>query len=322
MLGLPLACKQLVRDAQQPSDPCSALANIRLKQYNETMQRVYSRPEFHFYFGELILLWAKQTPKMYHTALTCVTVTSMSFDAQNPKTYKEAWEFLAALSNLQSLSVFVAGKNDADLWDDSLQEMAEPIAKVQQHTLTHFDLIFYITPTWFPDDCYLKINYNKLHWDTFSIDRAEYSVFDGLHSKCRLIGMNGYLLYRPILQVLPTAQELTEWIECFSCNAAYGLDEPDGYDPDEIGEQAMAAQRIKDAQPTESADDKGNEFEKLRDELEDKYLYGPDCDNDPEHWDLAAIDRLADHMEMPNSYFETPHWYYPEKPSWVTEDEP
>lgn len=266
-------------------------------------------------------MWAKQTPKIFHTALTCVTITSMSFDARNPETYQKTWEFLAALSNLQTLSVFVTSNNNADLWEDSLQEMAEPTTKVQQHTLTHFDLIFDITPTWFPDDCYLKINYNKLHWDTFIIDRAEYSVFDGLHSKCRLIGMNGYLLYRPIPQVLPTAQELTEWIECFSCNSAYGIDEPDGYDPDEIGEQAMAAQRIKDAPLTESAHANEEEFHKLRDELEDKYLYGPDCDDDPEHWDLAAIDQLADHMEMPNTYLETPHWYYPEKPSWVAEDE-
>ncbi|KAJ2972669.1 hypothetical protein NQ176_g7028 [Zarea fungicola] len=181
MLGLPLTCRRL---------------------YLETIQYVYSRHTMHFSRETFALQWLRHIPKTHLDAITSVRLSGLYADSQE---YKDVWETLSLLPNLQKLVVKIAGFDVHDSWDCNMpeefqEEISAPIKIVQQSTIQSFDIIVEIGSTWFPDDYYLRLDYNRLNWDTFSFDRGQFpTLFDGIHPRCRVIGMNGFILNRPLV---------------------------------------------------------------------------------------------------------------------------
>ena len=202
----------------------------------------------------------------------------------------------------------VAGCEMDDTWSDGYPNAA-PVLQVQQEAIQSFDLIFDIGGTWFPDDSYLKIDYNVLHWDTFTLNMAQLPALDGIHPRCRVIGMNGFILPRPVRDDMPTQKQLENWFSWFSCNSAYGYPEPEGYDYDEMGKQAA-----QNSVSNEELEARRAEGEKLRDDLEMKYMYGDGCNDDPETWDLVPLNRVS---ELMAGREHRRRWVFPEKPSWI-----
>lgn len=232
--------------------------------------------------------------------------------------YKETWEVLSSLANLEKLFVMIGGCETAGSWEPNmLPEKANPVKLVQQKTIKTFDLIFGIYKTWFPGDDYMKIEYNKLQWDTFLLDLSKFPAFDGIHPRCRVIGMNNAFIGRPLHDNMPTMDQLLNWFSWFSCNPAYGYLWPEGYDGDEIGSKETA-RRQKIANITD--DDKIDrclEGKELRDKLEAEYGVGEHCNDDPETWDLAALTRAGDLIDDYAEDGEPGNWTFPEKPSWI-----
>lgn len=242
----------------------------------------------------------------------------MEFDPDAISSYDATWKFIASLPNLKEIRLFITNCELPEVWedDDLLDRVTRPMKYVKQRSVEYFDVIFKIDSTWFPDDCYMKISYNRLHWDTFTIDTDDLSAFTDLHPACRIIGMNGFIVKRPVRDDMPSQSQLIGWFGWFSCNAAYGEDEPEGYDYRAMGELATTSKEKEDRLTKERARNR-EEGEKLREALETKYMYGKDRDNDPDHWDLRMIQDAAILLEPNPAPHELGDWFYPEKPSWI-----
>lgn len=224
------------------------------------------------------------------------------------KEYAKIWNVLSDLPSLKDLQVKIIGSQTQDEWDSTtLQRVLGPIKHVQQESLEQFDIVFDIQATWFPEDCYLRINYNCLRWDTFLIDQEKRPEFKGIHLRCRVIGMQSFVTYHPILDDMPTEAELIQWLFYFSCNSAYGYDEPEGYDSDEVGESALRG--------VENWEERRDEGRKLWDKLKEEY----EEIGGREKWSNAAINRVVDMMDSENQRPMRYRWTYPERPSWIKE---
>lgn len=284
----------------------------------------------HFSRESFALQWLRHIPKTHLDAITSVRLTGLYTDSQE---YKGVWETLSLLPNLRKLAVKIAGFDVHDSWDcnmpeDFQEEISAPIRIVQQSTIQSFDCIVEIGSTWFPDDYYLRLDYNKLNWDTFSFDRRQFpTLFDGIHPRCRVIGMNGFILNRPVRDDMPTTAQLTNWISWFCCHAAYGAIYPPEYDVDEVGERytaAAAAALAADRVNKEAGDGIIDcDLERVQEEKEELYrLYldenAENYNGDPETWDIHAINRVVRQLECgPNAWPQLGKWHFPEKPSWI-----
>jgi hypothetical protein len=226
--------------------------------------------------------------------------------------YDSIWDIVSSLSSLKKLFVMIHSCQTNDSWTPEMQQkITTPIKRVQQQSLNSFDLIFDIYNTWFPDDCYLKISYNRLEWETFLFELEYFSpAFNGLHPRCRVVGMNGFLRHHMVRDDMPTQTQLINWINWFSCNAAYGDDPyPEGYDHNEEGESA-AATRHELEQSSEARKGMKEEARRELDSLSEEYIIA----NDPEKWDVARIQRAVDLMDCEPWIWR---WKYPEQPSWI-----
>ncbi|KAK3191858.1 hypothetical protein K4F52_001900 [Lecanicillium sp. MT-2017a] len=280
--------------------------------------------------NNLALEWQKRTPKAHLDAVTSIRLSSVIFYPADTTTYDAVWVFLASLPSLERLAVRIEGCETQDEWaTDQQRAMAAPIKKIQQTTLQSFDLIYNIGGTWFPDDYYLRIEYNGLNWDTFTIDRDMFpGLFEGLHPRCRVVGMNGFIFNRPVHDDMPTTAQLNNWFSWFSCNSAYGAEYPPGYDLDEVGPRHAAVSRaLADGAAACGLGEKEYEAkqkeharqEKFR--LDEDYLSyengGDGTLDDPLAWDLVELNRVAELNDPDTSWPLLGRWNFPEKPSWV-----
>lgn len=283
-------------------------------QYEETIHRVYSRHHFHFYYEKLALEWFCKTPEVYHAAVRSITITAMTFSRQSPEPYTETWAYLATLSSLQYLRVFITSDDHHDMWQSSQSDMARPILEVQQESIQQFDVVFDMSLAWLPPALSNTIVQNRLTWDAFSIDVAGYAVFQGLHPKCRLIAINGTLISRPIHDTLPTAKDVFRWLNWFTSGEAQENLGLEGYHLFmELGAEAEAAQT--------DTRDRRDEGMKLQAKLEKMYVYPSEHSDDPEKWDLEVINHAATLLEGPASSWLQSRWVYPERPSWAKDKE-
>lgn len=284
----------------------------------EGMPKLYQRHRFHFQDDTQAVLWASRIPAIHYSAMRSIQITLLEFDPDAIGPYEATWKLIASLPSLKEIRVFIADCELPEVWEDAdlLDRLAGPMKTVKQPSVEHFDVIFNIGSTWFPDDCYMKISYNRLHWDTFTMETDGLSAFTGLHPACRMIGMNGFVVNRPVRDDMPSQSQLIGWFNWFSCNAAYGEDEPEGYDYRAMGELAAASKQKEDSLAKKRARDR-EEGKRLRDVLQEKCMYGEDADNDPDHWDLQMIHDAALLMEPNPVAHELGDWFYPEKPSWV-----
>lgn len=207
--------------------------------------------------------------------------------------------------------------------------MAAPIKKIQQSTLQSFDVVYNIGGTWFPDDYYLRITYNGLNWDTFTVDRDMFPVlFDGLHPRCRVVGMNGFIFNRPVRDDMPTTAQLNNWFSWFACSSAYGAEYPPGYDLQEVGPRHAAVARALADEAAACGLSKGEyqakQKEHARQEkfrLDADYLSyengGDGTLDDPLAWDLVELNRVAELNDPDTSWPRLGIWNFPEKPSWI-----
>ena len=232
--------------------------------------------------------WLRTTPKIHLDVVTSLSTKMFRPTSEEEKDdYAQLWQSISIIPNLRKLSVQI---NDCGTYDDWYPEsrlyLAGPIKCVQQKTLKKFDLIFQIDSDWFPDDCYLRINYNGLGWDTFLINREKYPAFKGIHPRCRMIGINTFLHDHPVRDDMPTQAQLIQWMYYFSCAVAYDEPDPDGYDWDEVGKSVVLARRKP---PEEEAD--------------------------------RDVDGPRDAPPMLSSSTGTGfRWKYPDRPSWIKHD--
>lgn len=285
------------------------------------MQSVYSRHTIHFPDEELLLDWFRETPQVHTDAVTSVRLTGLCVGSPLSEDFKNTWTVVASLPNLRHLRARIAGCEFDEAWTpDDQVAMSAPMRKVQQRSLETFDIIFEIADTWFPEDYYLRISYNQLNWDMFSFEQAGFpSLFDGMHPRCRVIGMNGFIFNRPVRDDMPTRAQLCNWMSWFCAHAAYGAIYPTGYDTDEVGERYAAAAAA--AEKDELAD--AALLEQARDEREsllEQYRLDEEYEQrvDPTAWDLGAINRVAEALDSsPNRWPRVGRWTFPEKPSWI-----
>jgi hypothetical protein len=257
----------------------------------------------------LVSKWARLTPKMHTDVVTSLrTSLTRPCSEEEQDECLETWETMAKLPNLTRLFVKMAGFETWDDWSlENQQKLAAGLEQIQQQGLKEFDLVFCIDGTWFPDDCYLRLSYNSLEWDTFLLDLQQHGAFDGVHPRCRAVGMNGFLHNHPVLDDMPTKSELVEWIMHFSCNAAYGYPDPEGYDWDATGESARHGVEDWEERRAEGQ----RERERLWDECD------KDKDGASEKWDWDAICRVADLLDSDNQRPNRWKWKYPERPGWI-----
>ena len=252
-----------------------------------------------------MLKWAARTPAVHIDVMTSLRTTLTRPDEGDAE-YSNVWKLVSKLPNLRKLMVKIIGCETYDGWTSQIQEqVAGPIKAVQQPGLENFDLVFLVEGTWFPDDCYLRLQYNGLQCDTFLMDQSHCPAFQGIHPRCRMAGMKSFLHNHPIADDMPTEKELVRWICYFSCSRAYGLPDPDDYDWDEVGETAHHGfpdweSRVQEGRRQMSALVKDYDEGKGR-----------------EKWDRTSINRVADliddNIQRPNRY----KWKYPERPSWI-----
>ncbi|KAK4084805.1 hypothetical protein Purlil1_10211 [Purpureocillium lilacinum] len=242
--------------------------------------------------ADLMLKWAARTPAVHIDVMTSLRTTLTRPDEGDAE-YSNFWELVSKLPNLRKLMVKIIGTGR---W----AHQSRPAAGLE-----NFDLVFLVEGTWFPDDCYLRLQYNGLQWDTFLMDQSHCPAFQGIHPRCRMVGMKSFLHNHPIADDMPTEKELVRWICYFSCSRAYGLPDPDDYDWDEVGETAQHGfpdweSRVQEGRRQMSALVKDYDEGKGR-----------------EKWDRTSINRVADliddNIQRPNRY----KWKYPERPSWI-----
>ncbi|KAJ3494869.1 hypothetical protein NLG97_g3795 [Lecanicillium saksenae] len=328
---LPLEVRTAVYQFVYPEHILHFRRNFMAKDHNKpychanwcvtTGENQLGRHTMHFPDEEVLLEWFRLTPKVHTDAITSVRLTGLCVVWPLPEDFKSAWTTLASLPNLRHIGARITGCELDEAWTlDEQTAMAEPMKEIQQSSLQSFDIIFNIGDTWFPDDYYIRISYNLLNWDMFSFDQAGFpSLFDGMHPRCRIIGMNGFIFNRPVRDDMPTREQLCNWMSWFCAHAAYGAIYPPGYDSDEVGgKYAAAAAAAENDEIDETA-----VLEKARDErerLQTEYL--PDSVGeqavDPVAWDLAAINRVVDVLDStPNRWPRAGRWTFPEKPSWI-----
>lgn len=273
----------------------------------ETIQRIYSRHTFHIR-SDYIEDWSTITPRVHLSAIRSLRLTGISTpDSKDDESCSKIWQAVASLEQLKTLFVTVVFYETSDEWDQSnLEMLLNPIKQVQQRSLKQFDLVFSIYGTWFPEDCYLRIGYNGLRWESFLIDMEQFPTFQGLHPSCRAVGLNGFLHNYAVRKDMPTESELVKWFYHFPCHQAYGEDPPDGYDSDEQGEFVHPGE--------DWCRQRRDEGRELQSKLEKEYM---DTD-DPQKWDVLEIQRAADLMDQATNWrFK---WQYPETPSWAQDD--
>ncbi|UNI25008.1 hypothetical protein JDV02_010717 [Purpureocillium takamizusanense] len=283
LLGLPFACRQL---------------------YIETIQHVYSRFTISIQ-ADLLRKWSDITPAVHMNAVTSLR-TTLTRPEEGETEYQKVWELVSKLPNLRNLLVKIIGCETYDGWTPEIQEqVATPIKAVQQPCLETFDLVFVVEGTWFPDDCYLRLQYNGLEWDTFVMDQSQCPAFKGVHPRCRMVGMKSFLHNHPITDNMPTEAELVRWICYFSCSCAYGSPDPEGYDWDEVGQSAQHGFADWEERIAEGR----RQYQALMEERDEIGGRGK--------WNRADMNRIAnlmdDNIQRPNRF----KWKYPERPSWI-----
>lgn len=269
---------------------------------------------------DFMLEWQRRTPQIHVDAITSVQLTGLAVTLPLSDDFQNVWEMLSRLPNLQSLAAKISGCETDDNWGPAIQEeISAPMKRVQQRSIQSYDVIFEIGDTWFPDDYYIRISYNKLHWSTFSFDKPKFpAFFDGLHPRCRVVGMNGFIFNQPVHDDMPTQEHLCNWMSWFCCHAAYGAIYPPDYDCDEVGEKYAAAAAFA-SENSEREEELKEQASEERSKLERQYLLdedGPEAD--PIGWDLDAINRFTEMLDSGyDAWPRTGRWHYPEKPSWI-----
>lgn len=269
-----------------------------------------------------LLEWQGRTPRIHVDAITSVRLYGLAVTPQPQGMYNTAWEMLSLLPNLENLAVRIRGGRGAYDFEPHMQEeMSAPMKKIQQSTIKSFDVILNIEDTWFLDDYYLRIEYNGLRWKTFSLDKHKFPLlFDGMHPRCRVVGMQCFILDLPVRDDMPTMEHLYNWMSWFSCNPAFYSEDrdPPEYDWEEVGERFATAKAFADKNP-EHEERLQKQIGDERAELERKYLAGGEGPNaDPVNWDLIALNRVAELSDLGrNRWPRFGRWCYPEKPSWI-----